>query len=75
MRKKIFTVITASLIAALTAQAAVASEHHRARAKSRAVATEQLRNSNAYAAPRDIAMPLYGSSLDEGAMASGMAGH
>jgi hypothetical protein len=73
MRKTIFTILTASVIAALTAQAAVASEHHCARAKSRAVATEQLRN--AYAAPRDIAMPSYGSSLDEGAMTSGMAGH
>jgi hypothetical protein len=75
MRKTIFTILTASAIAALTAQAAVASEHHRVRAKSRAVAIEQLRNSNAYAAPRDIAIPSYGSSLDEGAMTSGMAGH
>ena len=75
MRKTIITVLAASLIAALTAQTAVASEHHRARAKGRAVATEQLRNSNAYAAPHDIAVPSYWSSLDEGAMASGMAGH
>jgi hypothetical protein len=75
MRKTIFTVLAASLIAALTAQTAVASEHHRTRAKGRAVATEQLRNSNAYAAPRDIAVPSYRSSLDEGAMTSGMAGH
>ncbi|HXB76484.1 MAG TPA: hypothetical protein VNX23_03570 [Bradyrhizobium sp.] len=75
MRKTITTVLAASLVAALTAQTAVASEHHRARAKSRAVATEQLRNSNAYAAPRDIAVPSYWSGLDEGAMASGMAGH
>ena len=43
--------------------------------KRSAVATEQLRNSNAYAAPRDIAVPSYRSSLDEGAMTSGMAGH
>jgi hypothetical protein len=42
MRKTIATVLAASLIAALTAQTAVASEHHRARAKSRAVATEQI---------------------------------
>jgi hypothetical protein len=75
MRKTIFSILTASLIAALTAQAAVASEHHRARAKSRAEATDQLRNSNAYAAPRDIVGPSYGASLDEGAMTSGMAGH
>jgi hypothetical protein len=39
MRKTITTVLAASLIAALTAQTAVASEHHRAGAKSRAVAT------------------------------------
>ena len=75
MRKTIFTVLTASLMATLTAQAAVASDHHRARAKSRTVAIEQLRDSNAYAAPRDIVVPSYRSSLDEGAMASGMAGH
>jgi hypothetical protein len=75
MRKKIFTVITASLIAALTAQAAVASEHHRARAKSRAMATEQLRNSNAYAAPGDIGVQSGRSGYANGAMASGIAGH
>jgi hypothetical protein len=62
-------------MATLTAQAAVAYDHHRARAKSRTVAIEQLRDSNAYAAPRDIVVPSYRSSLDEGAMASGMAGH
>jgi hypothetical protein len=42
MRKTITTVLAASLVAAITAQTAVASEHHRARAKSRAVATEQI---------------------------------
>ena len=75
MRKTIFSILTASLIAALTAQAAVASEHHRARAKSRAVATEQLRNSNAYAARRDIVVQPGLLDEDEGAMTSGIAGH
>ena len=51
MRKKILTMLVVPLIAALTAQAAVASEHHHTRAKSRAAAWAQMRNSNAYAAP------------------------
>jgi hypothetical protein len=75
MRKKILTMLVVPLIAALTAQAAAASEHHHARAKDRAAAWEQLRNSNAYAAPRDIAVPSYLSNEANGAMASGIAGH
>ena len=75
MRKTILTALAASLIAASTAQAAVASEHHHGRTKSRVVATEQLRNSNAYAAPGDIAGQSALPNLDEGAMSSGMAGH
>ena len=75
MRKTILTVVSASVIAALTAQAAAASEQHHTRTKGRTVASEQWRNSNAYAAPRDIAVPSYWSNLDEGAMSSGMAGH
>ena len=51
MRKKILTMLVVPLIAALTAQAAAAAEHHHMRAKSRAAAWEQFRNSNAYAAP------------------------
>ena len=51
MRKKILTMLVVPLIAALTAQAAAASEHHHTRAKDGAAASEQLRNSNAYAAP------------------------
>ena len=51
MRKKILTMLVVPLIAALSAQAAAASEHHHTRAKHRAAAWEQLRNSNAYAAP------------------------
>jgi hypothetical protein len=75
MRKTILTVVSASVIATLTAQAAAASEHHHVRTKGGTVASEQWRNSNAYAAPRDIAVPSYWSNLDEGAMSSGMAGH
>jgi hypothetical protein len=73
MRKKILTMLVVPLIAALTAQAAAASEHHHTRAKDRAAAWEQLRNSNAYAAP-DIAVPSYLSNEANGAMASGPAG-
>ena len=51
MRKKILTMLAVPLIAALTAQAANASEHHHTRAKSRAAAWAQMRDSNAYAAP------------------------
>ncbi len=75
MRKTILTALAASLIAASTAQAAVASEHHHGRTKSRVVATEQLRNSNAYAAPGDIGVQSDWSSYANGAMASGIAGH
>jgi hypothetical protein len=75
MRKSILAALAAALIAALTAQAAVASEYHRALTKSRAVATEQLRNSNADAAPADIGVQSDWSSHANGAMASGIAGH
>jgi hypothetical protein len=74
MRKKILTMLVVPLIAALTAQAAAAAEHHHTRAKDRAAAWEQLRNSNAYAAPGDIAVPSYLSNEANGAMASGPAG-
>jgi hypothetical protein len=59
MRKKVLTVLVAPLICALTAQAAAASEHHHTPTKGRAVASEQFRNSNAYAAPGDIAEQSY----------------
>jgi hypothetical protein len=75
MRKRILTVLIVPLIAALTAQAAAASEHHHMRTKGRAVVSEQLRNSNAYAAPGDIAAQSALPNLDEGAISSGMAGH
>jgi hypothetical protein len=74
MRKKILTMLVVPLMAALTVQAAAASERHHTRAKGRAVACEQLRNSNAYAAPDDIAVPSYLVNEDNGAMASGPAG-
>ena len=75
MQKTFLRVLGATLIAALTAQAASASERHHTRTKGHTVASEQWRNSNAYAAPGDIAAQSHWSSLDEGAMASGMAGH
>jgi hypothetical protein len=75
MRKTILTVVSASVIAALTAQAAAAaSEHHRTRTNGHAVATQQFRNSNAYAAPSNFAVQPGWSGYD-GAMGSGTAGH
>jgi hypothetical protein len=74
MQKIFLTAIFIPLAAALTAQAASASEHH-ARTTDRAVLSEQVRDSNAYAAPGDIALPARAADYDEGAMASGPAGH
>jgi hypothetical protein len=76
VRKKILTVLVVPLIAALTAQAAAASEHRHMRTKDRAVAIERFRNSNAYAAPRGyFAVRSYLWDYDEAAMTSGPAGH
>jgi hypothetical protein len=75
MRKKILTGLFIPLIAALVAQAAVASEYRHTRAKHHAVASEQWRNSNAYAAPGGIGVQSELSSEANGAMASGIAGH
>ena len=75
VRKKILSVLVVPLIATLTAQAAAASEHHHTPTKGRAVASDQLRNSNAYAAPGNIAEQSYLQNEDEGAMTSGLAGH
>ena len=72
MQKKFITVLFIPLVAALAAQAAAASEHHHTRANDRAVLSEQVRNSNAYAAPSDFAGRR---DYDEGAMTSGTAGH
>ena len=72
MRKRIPTVVSASVITALTAQAAAAaSEHHRTRTNGHAVATQQFRNSNAYAAPSNFAV----QSGYDGALGAGIAGH
>jgi hypothetical protein len=68
------TVLPILLITTLTAQVAAASEHHHMQAKCRAAAREQLRNSNAYAAPREIAVPSYLLNEANGAMESGIAG-
>jgi hypothetical protein len=67
--------ILVPLIAAITAQAATASERHHARTKDRAVLSEKIWNSNAYAAPGDFAVRSYLGGEDEGAMSSGSAGH
>ena len=75
MRKKILSLLVVPLLAALTAQAAVASEHHRPQTKGRTVAIEQFRNSSAFAAPGDIAAQSDLSAYAEGAMTSGIAGH
>ena len=57
MQKRLIPVLVVPLIAALTAQAAAASEHHHTRIKDRAVASEQWLNSNAYAAGVDRSDP------------------
>jgi hypothetical protein len=75
MRKTILSAIVVPLIAALTSQAAAASEQHHTRTKGRAVTMEQFRNSNAYAAPRDTAVQPDFSTEAESAMTSGIAGH
>lgn len=75
MRMTILAGLLVPVVAALAAQAAAASEHHHTRTKARAVVTEQLRNSNAYAAPSDAAVQSDMSAYSEGAMTSGTAGH
>ena len=75
MQKKFITVLFIPLVAALAAQAAAASEHHHTRVNDRAVLSEDVRNSNAYAAPGDFAVQSSRPDYDEGAMTSGLAGH
>lgn len=75
MRTKALIVLVVPVIAALSAQAAAASEHRHTRTIGRPMATEQIRNSNAYAAPGNIAVQTEFQNLDEGAMTSGLAGH
>ncbi|HSY55712.1 MAG TPA: hypothetical protein VK834_04625 [Bradyrhizobium sp.] len=75
MQRKFLTILFIPLVAALTAQAAAASEHHHMRAKNRGVISEQVRNSNAYAVPADVPTQTDLSDYANGAMASGIAGH
>jgi len=83
MRKQIIALVVVPLISGLTAQVAVASERHHARTKGSTVACGEFRNSNAYyAAPGYLAAPSYFQEVpsylrseDNGAMASGPAGH
>jgi hypothetical protein len=74
MRKTILSVIGASVVAVLTAQTAVAAEHHHARKTDRAAASEQFRNSNAYAAPAYETIQPDWSGYSGGGM-SAPAGH
>lgn len=73
MRKIILTSLVTALVAVSTAQAATATERHHARTSNRPVISEQVRNSNAYAAPAYVQPDA--SSMADGAMASGIAGH
>jgi hypothetical protein len=73
MRTTILKVLGATLIASLTVQMAAASEHQARRSHSPAM--ERYRNSNAYAAPDNIAVRSYWSNEANAAMASGIAGH
>jgi hypothetical protein len=75
MLKKTLLSLVVLLLAALTVQAAMASEHHHTRAEGRAVAIGKLRNSNAFAAPGSTAAQSDLSADDEDAMTSGLAGH
>jgi hypothetical protein len=73
MRMKILMAFVVPLVAALTMQAAAASEHHHTRMKARAVPTEQWWNSYAYDAPGyrwddRYDSPGYLAGKDEGAM-------
>jgi hypothetical protein len=73
MRKTILTSLVTALVAVSTVQAATATERHHARTSNRSAMSEQLRNANAYAGPAYVQPDA--SSMAEGAMASGVAGH
>jgi hypothetical protein len=74
--QKIFLIVAfIPLVAASATQAATASEHRHARANDHAVLSEQVRNSNAYAALDGITVRAANRDDDEGAMTSGIAGH
>jgi hypothetical protein len=67
--------LAVAIIAALTAKAAAVSAHHHTRTKDRVVASERLRNSNAYFSPPDnFAVQSDLPDYAEGAMTSGIAG-
>jgi hypothetical protein len=69
MQKKILAGLAVPLVAALTVQAATASERHRTRTKGFPTASEQTRNSNAYAGPGYFAVPSRLQQRDNGAFA------
>ena len=75
MRKMILSVLGASAVALLTAQSAAASERTHVRKTDRATATEQFRNSNAYAGPANIAVQQDRSRYSGGGGMSAPAGH
>lgn len=76
MEKKVkltvVTVLALPMLAAISAQAVVASEHRHIRTNERSAVFAEWRNSNAYAAP---VVQSYRPNYDEGAMTSGPAGH
>ena len=75
MPKKFIAAFFIPLVAAMAAQTANASEHHHARGNDRAALSEQVRNSNAYAASDAFTAQSNRTDYDEGAMTSGLAGH
>jgi hypothetical protein len=72
MQTKFITALVVPVIAALTAQAAAASEQHYTRTKGRAVDCEQLPNS--YAERAYIAAESYWQNYANGIMAAHPAG-
>jgi hypothetical protein len=73
MRTTILIALIVPLIAGLTVQSAGASELRHARRNASGLANEQYRNANAYAGY--FAERSYVSTLTEGALTSGIAGH
>jgi hypothetical protein len=70
MRKTILTILASALLAATSVQIAAAAEHHRGHKADRAaVASEQIRNSNAYAWPSPAAGPGW-SRFEDGALSA-----
>ena len=71
MRKTILTILASALFAVNTVQIAAAAEHHRGHKADRApaAASEQIRNSNAYALPSPAAEPGW-SRYESGALSA-----